>query len=269
MPSWDGSAAPSTIDDAGRALQGAITREWNWRSYTLTAAGTADAKTLTYSVAPAAYYNGQRFAFISNTVNTTTATLNVNSVGAKTIKYIDGAGTATALVAGQMPAGQYIEVTFNTSADAWIWTNIGNLSGLLLLGTLTTSSGTTASLTGIPSHVRSLMCEIDRVSGSASTALRVAVSANNGSSYGSVHTISSVTGSDAGQIIGTCWVYNIQTAGAHCVVAPVTSAAGGTPYVTADVASGNASASGPYNAIQFSINGATFDNGSIKVWGLC
>ena len=122
MPSWSGSAAPSTLDDAGRAFQGAVTREWNWRSYTLTAGGTADAKTLTYSVAPAAYYNGQRFAFIANTTNTTTATLNVNSLGAKSIRKMI-AGTATTLAAGDMVAGAYVEVAYNTAGDYFVWLN--------------------------------------------------------------------------------------------------------------------------------------------------
>jgi hypothetical protein len=122
MPSWSGAAAPSTLDDAGRALQGAVTREWNWRSYTLTAAGTADAKTLTYSVAPAAYYNGQRFAFLANTVNTGSATLNVNSLGAKSIRKMI-AGTATALAAGDMVAGSYVEVAYNTVGDYFVWLN--------------------------------------------------------------------------------------------------------------------------------------------------
>jgi hypothetical protein len=122
MPSWSGAAAPSTLDDAGRALQGAVTREWNWRSYTLTAGGTADAKTLTYSVAPAAYYNGQRFAFINGTVNTTTVTLNVNSLGAKNVRKMVN-GTATALAARDMPAGAYVEVAYNTSGDYFVWLN--------------------------------------------------------------------------------------------------------------------------------------------------
>jgi hypothetical protein len=124
MPSWSGSAAPSTLDDAGRAFQGAVTREWNWRSYTLTATGTADAKVLTFSVAPAAYYNGQRFSFIANTTNTTTATLNVNSLGAKSIRKMI-AGTATVLAAGDMVAGAYVEVAYNTSGDYFVWLNRG------------------------------------------------------------------------------------------------------------------------------------------------
>jgi len=124
MPSWSGSAAPSTLDDAGRAFQGAVTREWNWRSYTLTAGGTADAKTLSFSVAPAAYYNGQRFAFIANTTNTTTATLNVNSLGAKTIKK-DVSGTLTNLTASEMVSGMFIEVAYNTANDCFVWVNRG------------------------------------------------------------------------------------------------------------------------------------------------
>lgn len=124
MPSWSGSAAPSTLDDAGRALQGAATREWNWRSFTLTATGTSDAKVLSYSVAPAAYYNGQRFAFIANTTNTTTATLNVNSLGAKTIKK-DVSGTLTNLSASEMVSGMFVEVTYNTAGDCFVWVNRG------------------------------------------------------------------------------------------------------------------------------------------------
>ena len=127
QPSWSGSAAPSTLDDAGRGLQGAVTREWNWRNYTLTAAGTADAKTLTYSVAPAAYYNGQRFAFIANTTNTGSATLNVNSLGAKTIKK-DVSGTLTNLSASDMVSGMFVEVAYNTANDCFVWVNRGGVT---------------------------------------------------------------------------------------------------------------------------------------------
>ena len=127
MPSWSGSASPNTIDDAGRAMMGAIAREWTWRNWTATAGGTADAKTLTYSVAPAAYYTGQRFAFIANTVNTGACTLNVNALGAKTIKK-DVAGTLTDLSADDMPAGRYVEVAYN--GTDMVWTNYGTVQDL-------------------------------------------------------------------------------------------------------------------------------------------
>ena len=128
MPSWLGSAAPSTIDDAGRAIQGAITREWNWRGFTLTAGGTADAKTLTYSVAPAAYCTGQIYSFIANTTNTGSATINVNSLGAKTIKK-DVGGVMTALASGDMASGRYVMLTYNGTDMIWVNGSTGYSAG--------------------------------------------------------------------------------------------------------------------------------------------
>ena len=122
MPSWNGASAPSTIDDAGRALQGAVTREWNWRNYTLTSGGTGTALTLTFSVAPAAYYNGQRFAFITNTAVTGSCTLSVNGLTATTIKKVLG-GTLTNLASGDIPAGTFVEVAYNTANTCFVWVN--------------------------------------------------------------------------------------------------------------------------------------------------
>jgi hypothetical protein len=117
-----GSAAPNTIDNNIREIKGAVTREWNHRSYTVTAGGTADAKTLTYSVAPDAYRNGQRYAFIANTTNTGSVTVNVNSLGAKTVKSML-TGTLANLSASQMVAGVYVEIAYNTANDCFVWTN--------------------------------------------------------------------------------------------------------------------------------------------------
>ncbi len=56
-------------------------------SYTYAAdAQASDAYAITLSPAPAAYATGQVFTFKANTANTGAATLNVNSLGAKTIK---------------------------------------------------------------------------------------------------------------------------------------------------------------------------------------
>lgn len=126
QPSWSGSAAPSTIDDAGRALQGAVFREWNWRNFTVTTTGSSNAYVVTYSVAPAALYNGQRFGFIASFGNTSTATLNINSLGAKTIKKLV-AGVKTALASGDMASGAFVEVAYNTVDDSFLWVNRGEI----------------------------------------------------------------------------------------------------------------------------------------------
>lgn len=134
QPSWSGSASPDTIDNAGRAMMGAITREWNWRNYTLTAGGSSSAYTLTYTVAPDALYDGQRFAFVTNHANTGATTLNVNALGATDVKKVV-AGTVSALDADDWAAGQFVEVAYSSANSAFIWTN---RSGANILGTANT-----------------------------------------------------------------------------------------------------------------------------------
>jgi hypothetical protein len=126
QPSWSGSASPDTIDNAGRAMMGAITREWNWRSFTVSTTGSPNAYVVTYSVAPDALYNGQRFGFITNFANTGSATLNINSIGAKTIKKVV-AGTKTALSSGDMASGAFVEVAYNQADDSFLWVNRGEI----------------------------------------------------------------------------------------------------------------------------------------------
>ena len=80
----------------------------------VTAGGTADAVTLTFTtqLIPAAYAAHQRFAFIAANTNTTTVTLNVNSLGAKTIKKNVG-GSLANLVAGDITSGRPYDVIYD------------------------------------------------------------------------------------------------------------------------------------------------------------
>jgi hypothetical protein len=76
-----------------------------------TAGGTADALTLTLSPAITAYAAGQRFDFIvgASPNATTTPTLAVNGLTAKTIVRKDG----SALAAGDLPAGMRVSVLYD------------------------------------------------------------------------------------------------------------------------------------------------------------
>jgi hypothetical protein len=135
VPTWSENMAPSQVNDSARALQGAVTREWNWRNVTLTSGGSADTQTLTYSVAPAALYNGQRFAFIAGFTNTGAMTLNVNSLGATAVKKMV-AGVQTALSAGDITASNFYEVAYNSSGSAFIiMITTGNGAPATLSGT--------------------------------------------------------------------------------------------------------------------------------------
>lgn len=73
--------------------------------YAASSAGT-DAYAITVSPIPIAYSAGQAFTFKADVANSGTATLNVNGLGAVTIKKLG----ATALVTGDIAAGQVVTV---------------------------------------------------------------------------------------------------------------------------------------------------------------
>ena len=119
LPGISGSSAPNLIDDSIRALIGAVKREHDWRNFTVTSSGSANAYVVTYSVAPAAYYTGQRFGFITNFAVTGSATVNVNTLGAKTIKKIV-AGVKTNLASGDIASGDFIDLIYDGTDMVWV-----------------------------------------------------------------------------------------------------------------------------------------------------
>lgn len=72
--------------------------------------GAANAYVITLAPAPTAYAAGQTFVFKAANTNTTTSTLNVNGLGAKTIKSNVG---GAALAAGQITAGDMVRVAYD------------------------------------------------------------------------------------------------------------------------------------------------------------
>jgi hypothetical protein len=72
-------------------------------------AEASDTYVITLTPAPSAYATGQRFSFSANTANTGAATLNVNALGAKTIKRPDGNDLET----GDIVAGQHVTVEYD------------------------------------------------------------------------------------------------------------------------------------------------------------
>ncbi len=85
-------------------------RFYNHINGTQTSAGTANAQTLAYSVAPAAYNTGDIFTFFvgAGLTNSGATTLNINSLAAITV---EAAGNA--LVGGELQAGQIVSVLYD------------------------------------------------------------------------------------------------------------------------------------------------------------
>ncbi len=72
-------------------------------------AGTANAITATAAVSMSAYATGQRFSFIVGTTNTGATTININSIGAKTIK----TNSTQDLGGGNLLAGTVAEIYYD------------------------------------------------------------------------------------------------------------------------------------------------------------
>lgn len=99
--------------------------------------GAANAYAITPSPAITAYTAGQLFSFKAVNANTTASTLNVNALGAKTIKKLGG---ATDLVANDILAGQIVVVEY----DGTNFQLISTVSTVFL-----TPTGDGSTLTGI------------------------------------------------------------------------------------------------------------------------
>jgi hypothetical protein len=96
-------------------------------------AGASDAYAITPTPAPSSYVAGMVFNFKANTANTGAATLNVNGLGAKTIKKNVSADLDT----GDISAGQIVTVVY----DGTNFQLIGGASEKKLGTTVTRSTG--------------------------------------------------------------------------------------------------------------------------------
>lgn len=114
QPDNSDAVGPNILAENQRAIQACVRTIYNnlrdsapqW----LTSVSGADTITASASApAPAAYADGQTWRFVSAGANTGAATLNISSIGAKSITK----NGTTALAAGDIPSGAVVEVTYD------------------------------------------------------------------------------------------------------------------------------------------------------------
>ena len=113
--SWAaGVTGESTRDNVQRLLMGALKRFWSRINPAVVSGGSANAYTYTpvNPSFPTAYVVGERYALRASFANSGPATLDVNSLGAKSIKKIGGAGKI-ALDRGDIQNGQIVELVYD------------------------------------------------------------------------------------------------------------------------------------------------------------
>ena len=83
---WPDGMNPSDVNNSARENMAGLKRFWDRLNVVKTTGGTSTAYTLTFDVAAAAYYGGERFSFIVNATCGATPTLNINGLGAQQIR---------------------------------------------------------------------------------------------------------------------------------------------------------------------------------------
>jgi hypothetical protein len=153
--------APSGVNNVLRAHQGAEKRFWNKINAVKTTAGTTSAYTLSYDVAPGAYYDGEILSFVVNATNAAAATLNVNSLGAIPLRLFGGN-----LLAGALLANQIVQARYSTSAGAF---DIIPQNGWVRLGEQDPSAASTVDFASIPAGVKHIRANIELAFSTAGT----------------------------------------------------------------------------------------------------
>ena len=134
-----------TTDSGKAAYVGGYSLLWGKALYGVDT-GSTDAYAITLFHAPGKYHNGMTLRFVANTANTGAATLNVNSLGAKSIR--KGKNVSDTLSTGDIATDQLVQVTYVDSVFQ-LGASAGSNNKLKLAvlpdaGNYTTSSGWTA-----------------------------------------------------------------------------------------------------------------------------
>lgn len=151
-----------------------------------------------------------------------------------------------------------------------------NLTLRTLLATLTTTSGTTQTATGLsPSSYRYYEIELVGVSGdNNNTSIKISTSGDGGTNYGSAMNLFSANLSNASDTAeGTILLYGINGAKQYSpsAVLAVSTTAGITPMGSCiSVPKHSTGATSPVDAIKFSLGPAAtaFDAGTIRIYGV-
>lgn len=160
----------------------------------------------------------------------------------------------------------YVESYTKANGTAVVVAAAGSMT---LLGTLTTTSGTTQSLTGIAAGYRQLYCEFEGCShdsGGTDGKLQVKLSSTNGAAYGTAADVISAVVNSAQTANGVLTVFNVSSivAASKWYFSVYTGAT--TSSATGTVSTNTAAV---VDAIRFLWSqGASFDAGTIRVYGV-
>lgn len=134
--------APSQVNNAARALEGILARWFKDQNGSLDTGGSADTYTLAANQTLSAYYEGLKLTFEVTATNTGPSTLNVDSLGAKTIMKYGG----VELEANDIGAGEMVTVVYD-GTNFQLVTPVSPLASTATSGNIPLFSGTAGKFT--------------------------------------------------------------------------------------------------------------------------
>ena len=113
---WAEGMAPSAVNNSARAEMASVAKWRDDNSGTLLTSGSSSAFTVTSNQTSTGFVDGDTIAVTFHAAANASATLNVDSVGAKQIQLIPG----TNLSGFEIPAGTSHRLHYSSSSTAWI-----------------------------------------------------------------------------------------------------------------------------------------------------
>lgn len=240
--------APSTVNDSARSLMAEIAR---WRDdlggvkpsdALMTTGGTANAQTLSSNASVNALTNGWTVCFIvgSGLTNTSAATLNLDSLGAKAVQGVAG----SALTGGELAQNSAQCATYKKTADVWqirglrpidstlaLDATTGALKRAAITGDIAISSGSNTSAIGTSKVLTAMMADANVTNAKLANMANATFKCRNTASSGVPEdcTVSQLK-TLAGLVIGT----NVQAWDADLDAFALKTAPSGTVVGTSD-----------------------------------
>lgn len=113
---WPENMSPPQINDAGRADEGILARWYQDMDGSRTSSGSSNAFAVTSSRTISALFDNLALVFTANHSITGAATLNLNGLGAKSIRKLNSMNVQT----GDIVSGQPVYVIYKQSIDQWL-----------------------------------------------------------------------------------------------------------------------------------------------------
>ena len=242
----------------------------------LTSPSGADDVTATGPLSLAAYAAGQEFRFIAAGANTGAMTLNINSIGAKSITKH---GTE-AMEADEVASGAVVVVVYDGTQFQWVGDRAEQFNFPTLM-TAATASSATEDFTGIPSWVTKIEATLVNLSSDSTNVIGLQLGDSGGfetSGYAGGGTGIGI-GVNSYNFSSSFLFTNVPATAAdalHGVVTLVLSepssntwaatlVIGESTSAQVNIGGGSKSLSAVLTQIRFTANGGTFDGGTINV----